>query len=235
MKSLAARILIHIAVLIVAIGCLAAYEHFKVERQSGAALASLAGAGVFGFTPVRDIIHLLFGVEGRVMHVVHGLGVLGLGALPFTGVVSGTPVLTHAATAPFAIMGAAQALMHANTPRNAEQAAAMQRFAASLPQIARFTSSKNLASPDNAVRAVSVLSDIIGKAQALGETELAADPRFQSALQQTSARVGTNLGLDAVDMALGKLAANPATASAVPQLRARLALARRAVSGTGAR
>jgi hypothetical protein len=235
LKSVAARILLHVLALLIAIGCLAAYEHFKVERQSSAALASLVGAAVFGFAPVRDVARLVFGIEGRVLHVVHGVGILALGALPLTGVVSGTPVLTHAAMAPFAMMGAAQAVMHQNHPRNAKQAAALQRFASSLPEVAQFTSSKKLASPENAKRAVMALSDIIGKAQALGETELEADPKFQSALGQASTRVGTNLGLDAVDAALTKLAANPATAGAVPELRSRLALARKTVAGAGTR
>ena len=84
-------------------------------------------------------------------------------------------------------------------------------------------------------RSVTALADIIGKAQSLGETELAADPQFQSAWRQASTRFGANLGLDAVDEAIGKLAANPATASAVPGLRARLAAARRTLGGTAPR
>jgi len=41
------------------------------------------------------------------------------------------------------------------------------------------------------------------------------------------------LGLDAVDLALTRLAANPATASAVPALRSRLAQARKTVAASG--
>ena len=231
--SVATRVMLHAGALVIAIGCLAAYEHFKAQGQSSASLASLIAAAVFGFLPLRDIIHVVFGIEGKALHVVHGLGVLGLGALPLSGAVSGTPVLTRAALAPFAIMGAAQALMHQNHPRNAKQAAALQRFRSSLPEVAQFTSSKDLKSPANAMRAVSALSDIISKAQALGQTELEADPRFQSALSQTSTRFGTNLGLDAVDLALTRLAANPATASAVPALRSRLAQARKTVAASG--
>jgi membrane-bound ClpP family serine protease len=135
--------------------------------------------------------------------------------------------MSHAAMAPFAIMGAAQAVMHQDHPRNAKQAAALATFASSLPEVAEFTSSKDLTSPANAERAVKVLTDIIGKAQALGETELQADPRFQSALSQASARTGVNLGLDAVNLALDRLAANPATAPMVPELRKQLAQARK--------
>lgn len=230
----AARILLHAVFLLVAVGCFAAYQHFKVEGHSSAALASLVATAGFGFAPLRDVIRLVFRIEGPALHLVHVLGGLGLVALPLARGVTGTPVLTHAAMAPFAIMGAAQAIMHQNHPRNAEQAAAMQRFAASLPEVAQFAGG-NLGSPRNAARAVAALTDILAKAQALGETELQSDPGFQSALRQASTRFGANLGLDAVDLTLGKLAANPATASAVPELRRRLAQARSTIAGAPGR
>src|SRR5512136_1066697 len=78
--SVVGRILLHGVFLLIAVGCFAAYLHFKV-------------------------------------------GGLALVGLPVAGVVSGTPVLTRTAMAPFAVMGAAQALMHQNHPRNAKQAA----------------------------------------------------------------------------------------------------------------
>ncbi|HEY7634363.1 MAG TPA: hypothetical protein VH763_02360 [Gemmatimonadales bacterium] len=224
------KLLLHTIFLLIALGCLAGYEHFHVEGQSGPALACLIAAGVFGFLPVRDVIRILFGIEGKVLHLVHAVGGLALLALPLAGLVKSTPLLTHAAMAPFAIMGAAQAVMHQHQPRNAKQAAAMQRFAASLPEVAQFASAKDLTSPANAVRAVTVLSDIISKAQALGQTELEADPRFQSALSQVSARFGANLGLDAVDAVLNQLAANPVMAGAVPGLRNQVASARRTIA-----
>jgi hypothetical protein len=235
LRSVAARTLLHGGFLLIAAGCLAAYEHFRVTGQPGAAVASLVAAAGFGFAPVRDLVRVVFGIERTTLHLVHALGGLGLISLPLAGVVSGAPVLTHAAMAPFAIMGAAQAIMHQDHPRNAKQAAALQRFAASLPEVAQFTSSKNLTSPANAARAVAVLSDIVAKAQALGDTELESDPGFQGALRQVSARFGTNLGLDAVELALRKLAANPSTAGAVPELRRQLALARRTIAGGGSR
>jgi hypothetical protein len=218
------KTLLHTLFLLIAIACLAAYEHFKVEGRTGLAIGWLVAAAVFGFLPVRDVIRLVFGVEGRVLHLVHLVGALGFLALPLTGAIKGTPVLTHAAMAPFAIMGAAQAMMHPNQPRNAKQAAAMKRFAASLPELSRFAGG-NLSSA-NAKRAVAVLSDVIAKAQALGQTELDADPQFRNGLSQVSSRVGAKLGLDAVDAVLDKLAANPLTASAVPELRKKLAAAR---------
>jgi hypothetical protein len=231
--AVAVRVLLHLVFLLVAIGAFAAYEHFAVQGQSGISYAFLAAAAGFGFAPVRDVVRIAFAIEGKALHLAHGLGGLALVALPLTGVVSGAPLLTHAAMAPFAIMGAAQAVMHQDHPRSAAQAAALRRFAETLPEVAQFTSSKNLASPENARRAVAVLSDIVAKAQALGETELASDPGFRSALGQVSTRLGANLGLDAVDLALAKLAANPATASAVPALRRRLAQARSALNRSG--
>ena len=222
----AARVLLHIGFLLLAVGCLAAYEHFHAEGQSTASWVSLGAAAVFGFTPLRDVLHLFFGVEGAVLHLVHALGALALVGVPVSGAVSGGPVLTHAAMAPFAMMGAAQAVMHQNHPRNAAQAAALQRFAASLPEVAQFTSGKNLTSPENARRAIAALTDIIAKAQALGQTELDGDPNFQSALARVSTRMGTNLGLDAVDVAIGQLAARPGGNAAALRLRKQLAQAR---------
>lgn len=230
LRTTALKILVHGAFLVIAVGCLAAYEHFKAQGQSSASLVSVAGAALFGFAPLRDLLHVVFRVEGGALHLAHGLGGLALVSLPLTGVVSGPPVLTHAAMAPFAIMGAAQAVMHQNHPRNAAQAAALQTFASSLPEVAQFAGSKDLTSPENARRAVAVLSDIIGKAQRLGETELAADPNFQSALSQVTSRFGTTLGLDAVQLALGQLASNPAAAGSVPDLRSRLAKARSTIA-----
>jgi hypothetical protein len=224
------RFLLHVLFLVVALGCLATYAHFKAAGRSDLSIASLVAAAIIGFAPVRDLLRIAFKVEGAALHVVHAAGGLALVALTLTGVVSGAPLLTHAAMAPFAIMGAAQAVMHQGHPRNAQQAAAMQRFAASLPEVAQFAGG-SLASPANAARAVVVLSDILSKAQALGQTELEADPGFQSALRHVSTRFGANLGLDAVDLVLAKLTANPATAGAVPGLRAQLATARRTLSG----
>lgn len=227
--SAAARALLHLLFLLIALACLAGYLHLKAEGHPEAALASLVAAALFGFMPLRDLIRIFFRVEGTALHLVHAVGGLALVALPLSGAVSGTPLLTHTAMAPFAIMAAAQAVMHQNQPRNARQAAALRQFAASLPEVAQFTSG-NLSSPENARRAMVVLSDIVGKAQVLGQTELDADPNFQSALGRVSTRFGAGLGLDAVDLALNRLAANPATAAAVPALRRQVAAARGAIT-----
>ncbi len=230
----ALRLLLHGVFLVVAVGCFMAYLHFKVAGQHTASYVALAGAGLLAFAPIRDVIHLFFAIEGRTLHLVHGLGGLALLGLPLSGFVSGGHLMTHAAMAPFAIMGAAQAVMHQDHPRNAKQAAALRTFATSLPEVAEFTGSGDLTSPANAERAVRVLTDIVGKAQVLGETELEADPSFQGALSQASTRFSAKMGLDVVDMALDKMAENPATAAAVPALRKQLAAARRALSSGAA-
>jgi hypothetical protein len=188
---------------------------------------SLVTAGVFGLWPLRALLREFFAVEGKVLHFVHGLGGLALIGLTFSGVVPRDTVLSHGALAPFAMMGAAQAIMHQHQPRNAAQAAALQRFATSLPEVEIFAHPGALTSPANAARAVTVLNDLVNKAELLGETELQADPGFQSALQQATAHVGLSLGLDAIDRAIDTLSSNPAAAAAIPGLRQRLAKARK--------
>src|SRR5262249_26362602 len=137
---------------------------------------------------------------------VGGLAFIGLAA---GGVISGQPLLNRAALAPFAIMGAAQAMMNQNHPRNAKQAEALRRFATSLPEVAEFTGSGNLTSPENAARAVHVLNDLISKAEVLGETELEADPNFRSALARATTRTGLTLGLDTIDQAINRMGRPP--------------------------
>jgi hypothetical protein len=221
-----ARLLLHALSLCVAAGAFVAYQHFKLHDQPPAATVALVAAGLFAFAPVRALIGEFFAIEGKALHFAHGLGGLALVGLGATGVISGTSLLSHAAMAPFAMMGAAQALMHSDHPRNAQQAAAIRQFATSLPEVAQFTQSKDLTSPANAARAVAVLSDLIEKAEVLGETELRADPKFQSAFAQASTRTGLTLGLDSIDKAVDRLAQNPQTAAAVPELKRRLGQAR---------
>lgn len=235
MTSVAGRLLLHCAFLVIAIGCFTAYQHLEVEGRSSAALASLVAAALFAFAPVRDLLRIVFRLEGKALHLAHALGTLGLVALPLSGRVSGAPLLTRTALAPFAVMGAAQAMMHQGHPRSATQAAAMQRFAASLPEVAQIAAAGSFTSPANARRAVATLSDVLARAQALGETELQSDPGFQSALTRVPTRFGANLGLDAVGLALNRLAASPLTAGAVPGLRARLEVARKSVAGSAVR
>jgi hypothetical protein len=223
------RLVWHAILLVIAVGCFALYGHLKVEGRTTPAMITLIVGAVCGFAPLRDVLRLVFRIEGTALHVAHGLGALGLIGLPVSGVVSGAPLFSRSWRAPFALMGAAQAIMHQGHPRNARQAAALQTFAASLPEVAQFTNSKDPLSPASAKRAITVLTDIIGKAQTLGETELDADPGFQGALRQASTRFGASLGLDAVDLALRNLAGDPATATAVPGLQRRLAQARQTI------
>lgn len=227
--AMAGRFVLHGLSLLVGIGAFVAHEHFALQGNSTASLATLVAAGVFGLAPLRLLLHEIFAAERTVLHLAHGIGALSLVGLTMGGAVQGGSLLPHAALAPFAVMGAAQALMHSNHPRNAAQAAALQRFVTSLPEVEVFAKPDDLTSPANATRAVAVLTDLIGKAQALGETELQADPEFQNALQKVGTHVGLSLGLDAIDRAIGSLAANPATAASVPELRRRLAAARKTI------
>ena len=229
------RILLHCLLLVLAAAAFVAHQHFKLNGRSTQALVCLIAAGLLACAPARAVVGELFAIEGKVLHALHGIGGLALVGLAAGGVISGQPLLNHAAMAPFALMGAAQALMHQNHPRNAKQAEALRRFATSLPEVAEFTSSADLTSPENAARAVRVLNDLISKAEALGETELEADPAFQSAWARATMRTGLTLGLDTVDQAIDRLAANPAAAPAVPELRRRLAKARSVAAATSAR
>jgi hypothetical protein len=227
LASTALRILLHAIYLLIALAAFLAYQHYSTLGAKTESMVSLIVAGGFALAPVRAVLHAFFAVERRVLHAVHGIGGLAVVGVGLSGAVQGRPMLTHAALAPFAMMGAAQALMHSTQPRNTAQAAALQRFVTSLPEIEQFTKG-DLTSPANAQRAVAVLSDLMAKAQALGETELAADPNFQSALSRATTHVGLSLGLDAIDQALDTLAKNPAAAGAIPDLRRRLAQARKA-------
>jgi hypothetical protein len=228
-RSIAGKVLLHGMFLLIAVVAFAAYEHFKLHGEPAQSLASLLAAAGFGLAPVRAVVRELLAIEGRVLHLVHGVGGLALVGLALGGIISGGPLLTHAALAPFAIMGAAQAIMHQDHPRSPEQAEALRRFATSLPEVEQFTKSGDLTSPANMRRAIAVLTDLVAKAQALGETELQSDPGFQNALTRVTTRFGLSLGLDAVDRAITGLSANPAAASALPELRKQLAAARETV------
>lgn len=226
-RSVVGRIFLHCISIAVAAALYVAHEHFALRTESAPlALGCLLGAAGFGFAPVRAVIGELFVLEKKVLHLAHGVGGLLLAGLSLGGVVSGGPLLTHAALAPFAVMGAAQAVMHQDHPRTAEQAEALRRFASSLPEVEEFAKRGNLGSPENAARAIAIISDLLAKAQTLGETELRADPGFQSALRRVTARFGLTLGLDSIDKAIASLSANPAAASAVPGLRRQLAKVR---------
>jgi hypothetical protein len=228
-RSIWLRLLIYAACLVSASWLYVGYQHFKVSGQSTVATASLVAAALLALAPVRALVSELWGIEGKALHMLHGLGGLALIALPASGLVSGTPMLTHAAMAPFALMGAAQALMHSNSPRNAQQAAAIKNFAASLPEVAQFTKG-NLSSPANIARAIAVLTDLIGKAQALGETELQSDPGFQSGLKEATARFGLTLSLDSINHAVNALVASQADPAQVRALQRKMAEARETVS-----
>jgi hypothetical protein len=113
-----------------------------------------------------------------------------------------------------------------------DPAEALRRVATSLPEVAEFTSSPDLTSPQNIARAVHELNDLITKAEARGETALEADPNFQSTWARVTRHTGLTLGLDAIDQAINLLAANPLAAPAVAELRLRLAKARSVAAST---
>jgi len=223
---LARRVAVYGGCLLLSLASYGAYEHFKIHNELPQSLASLITAAGFALVPVRALVREFLAIEGKILHWLHGAGALALIALSLSGVISGGPLLSHAAIAPFAVMGAAQAVMHQNQPRSPEQAEALRRFATSLPEVAQFTQG-NLASPENALRAVAVLSDLVQKAQVLGETELRSDPGFQGALMQVGTRFGLSIGLDIVDRTITELAANPVAVGAVPALRQHLAEVRK--------
>ncbi len=136
-RSFIGRIFLHGFCLLIAAGAFIAHQHFSLHGQTTPSLVALLAAGGFALVPVRALIGELFELEGKALHLVHGVGGLAFAGLSLGGVISGAPLLNHAALAPFAIMGAAQAVMHQDHPRNARQAAAMRRFATSLPQVER--------------------------------------------------------------------------------------------------
>ncbi|WP_242343799.1 hypothetical protein [Anaeromyxobacter terrae] len=218
------RFLLHCALLVAAAVSFAAYEHLKLQGASTESTLALVAAAGLGLSPLRAVVHELFTIEGALLHFVHGMGGLALMGLTLGGVISGRPVLDHAALAPFTIMGAAQSMMH--QPRNAEQAVALRRFVTSISEVRTLTRSGALGSTANVRQSVAILSELIAKAQALGETELRSDPAFQSAFRRTLLRTGVSLELDSVEEALGTLGTNPAAASSVTELRRRLAAAR---------
>ncbi|MGH8141772.1 MAG: hypothetical protein ACREU2_04550 [Steroidobacteraceae bacterium] len=207
-----------------------AYQHLQINGAAVPAYTCLCGAALLALSPLKALLHAVFCMRRGAMHLAHLVAGLGLVALPVSGVVFGTPVLTHAALAPFAMMGAAQALTHFNKPRDAAQARAIRSFVHSLPEVAQFSSSRDFASPATVKRAATVLGDLISKVQALGETELTADPGFQSALKQVGMRTGLGLSLDVISHSIDVMGRSPAAAAAAPALRARLAQVRRSMA-----
>jgi hypothetical protein len=228
--SVLSRLIRDLLCLVLAVVLFVAYEHLKVNGQSAASVASLACAALLALVPVRALLGAIFAVERKALHFAHGLGGLMLLALPATGLVSGQPILTHAAMAPFAIMGAAQAILHQDHPRDARQAEALRRFASSLPEVAEFANPGSFSSVSSVSRASAVLGDLLSKAQALGQTELDADPGFQSALKNATLRTGLTLSLDAIDRSLEAMASNPVAAPSVPALRSRLNKVRQTIA-----
>jgi len=227
--SIAAHLLHWVLGLAGATALFVAYQHLNLNGATVPALGCLGATALLALSPLKALLHAVFTVERGAMHLLHVVGALGLVALPVSGLVSGTPVLTRAALTPFAMMGAAQALMHADTPRDAAQARIMRSFVTSLPQVAQITS-HDFTSAVNVEHAITVLGDLISKAQILGETELESDRGFQSALKRVGIRTGLSLSLDAINHSIDVMAQSPAAAAAAPALRTRLAQVRRSIA-----
>src|SRR5678816_1488947 len=64
----ATRFVWHAVLLLVAVACFAAYGHFKLEGRSTAAMVSLIMAAVCGFAPLRDLLRVIFRIEGTALH-----------------------------------------------------------------------------------------------------------------------------------------------------------------------
>jgi hypothetical protein len=109
-RRLLPRILLHGLALVLAAAAFVAHQHFKLAGQSTLALVSLVAAGVLALAPIRALVGEIFSLSGHALHAVHGIGGLLFVGLAAGGVFSGSSLLNHAAMAPFAIMGAAQAV-----------------------------------------------------------------------------------------------------------------------------
>src|SRR5215471_11587543 len=105
--SIVARVVLHLVYLAIALAAFLAYQHYSTLGARTESTVSLLVAGGFALAPVRAVLHAFFAVERRVLHAVHGLGGLAVVGLGLSGAVQGRPMLTHAALAPFAMMGAA--------------------------------------------------------------------------------------------------------------------------------
>src|SRR5579872_2319420 len=73
-QSAGLRLLLHAVFLVIAVGCFFAYLHLRVGDNPKLSMASLIGAGVFGFAPIRDILRLVFRIEGTALHLAHIVG-----------------------------------------------------------------------------------------------------------------------------------------------------------------
>ena len=215
--SASAKLLVHGGALLIALACFAAYGHFKLEGQSTAAMVSLASAAVFGFTPLRGCCASYFASRESAAHRPR-FGQPRAHRAPVSGVVSSRPVLTRAWMAPFAMMGAAQAVMHQNNPRNAKQAAALKQFATSLPEVAQFAGPKDLVAANAKARRRRAVRHS-RQGASLGRDRA----RIRSGISERAAKpraIRREPWPRRVDVALRNLSGNPAAQSAVPDLEA---------------
>src|SRR6478735_3088007 len=95
LASIAGRFLLHVLFLVIALGGFLAYQHYSTLGAKTESTVSLLVAGGFALAPVRAVLRAFFGVERRVLHLVHGLGGLAVVGLTLSGAVQGRPILTH--------------------------------------------------------------------------------------------------------------------------------------------
>lgn len=204
------KLLLRLLALGISVGFYLANRHYRLTGESEPAMWALGGAIVFGYAA-------LHGVFGRLRHLGLSAAAL-LGAL---GYWKGGPTVGQGAQSAFAVMAAMQTLTHQDHPRSAQQAAALRDFAQSLPAVAQFAGG-DLTSPENAARAMRVIGNILSKAERLGATELAADPKYRNAVHRLTMRAGLTIGLDSVDEVLQRCLGNPTIGPQAAELQARV-------------
>jgi hypothetical protein len=241
---------LHGLLLTAALGAFLAYGHYKLQAGSAStAHVFLGTSALLGFAPIRSIAHGIFAIEGKALHLLHGLGGLGLFALVGTGAVSGDRFSVDAALAPFSLMAAPQAFLHPHRASSPEEATAARRFIEGLPQLEALARPGALTSPEGMTQAMRALTTAVAKAEALGRAELKNDPGFQNAaatvgspgfaenLRRKLWRGGLTLGLDSVERAMerteqaARAQGSPGNLERVAQLRRRLTADRDRLGG----
>ncbi len=204
------RLLLRLLALGISVGFYLANRHYRLTGQSEPAMWALGGAVVFGYAA-------LHGVFGRL----RSFGLAAAAVLGALGYWKGGPTVGQGAQSAFAVMAAMQTLTHQDHPRSAQQATALRDFAQSLPAVAQFAGG-DLTSPENAARAMRVIGNILAKAERLGATEMAADPKYRSAVHELTVRAGLSIGLDSIDEALQRYLGNPTIGPQAAALQARV-------------
>ena len=93
--SRARTVLVHFAIFVScaagALGLFVCYQHFRDSGQTGLSTGCVIAAALLALVPLRALLREIFGIEGKVAHLMHGLGGLALVALPVSGAGDGHP------------------------------------------------------------------------------------------------------------------------------------------------